>query len=80
MKGINAMNDRENLLIIAKNNLASAIDDNILIPYEKSHKRFAVLRDEIKMADYDKELDVLAEKIVDVIIKMRRFEGADEDF
>lgn len=74
------MNDRENLLKIAKNNLASAIDDNILIPYEKSHKRFAVLRDEVKMADYDKELDTLAEKIVDVIIKMRRFEGADEDF
>ena len=74
------MNDRENLLRIAKNNLASAIDDNILIPYEKSHKRFAVLRDEVKMADYDKELDTLAEKIVDVIIKMRRFEGADEDF
>ena len=74
------MNDRENLLKIARENLADAIEDNILIPYENSHKRFAVLRDEIKMTDYYKELNILAEKIVDVIIKMHRFEDADKDF
>ena len=70
------MNDRENLLRIAKENLADAIEDNILIPYENSHKRFAVLRDEIKMTDYY----ILTEKIIDVIIKMHRFEDADKDF
>lgn len=74
------MNDRENLLRIAKENLADAIEDNILIPYETSHKRFAVLRDEIKMTDYYKELDILTEKIVDIIIKMHQFEDADKDF
>lgn len=74
------MNDRENLLRIAKENLADAIEDDILIHYENTHKRFAVLRDGIKMTDYLKELDILAEKIIDVIIKMHRFEDADKDF